>query len=253
MHDVLSSLEQAKKSGSKKFAVLIDPDQSKTQMLDRVIDLGNQAHVDYWLVGGSLIVEDVLGDVLARLKSRSDIPVVLFPGSTMQVHALADAILLLSLISGRNPDLLIGSHVQAAPLIHSAGLEVVPTGYMIIDGGVETAVSYMSNTRPIPRSKHEIAQCTAMAGEMLGLKTIYMDAGSGAHYAISAEMISRVASHVDVPLIVGGGIRDAQSAQQAITAGADMIVVGTAIEQSPEVLMDISAVVHAFARHSLVD
>lgn len=252
MQSIYSSLHEAKQSGNKKFAVLIDPDQDKISHLDRVIELGNAAHVDYWLVGGSLLVQDVMTEVLTALKTKSNIPIVLFPGSTMQVHPLADGILLLSLISGRNPDLLIGSHVQAAPTIRRAALEVVPTGYMIIDGGVETAVSYMSNTRPIPRHKVDIAQCTAMAGEMLGLRTIYMDAGSGALHPITSAMISKVAAQVDIPLIVGGGIRDAQEAERVIAAGADMIVVGNAVEQSPDLLMDISAVVHAYAGQSLV-
>lgn len=250
--DIYTQLTHHKAAGRKQFAVLIDPDQMNTQQLDRVISLGVDAHIDYWFVGGSLIIKDVMTEVITKLKTLSDIPVVLFPGSTLQVHGMADAILLLSLISGRNPELLIGNHVQAAPIIKQTDLEVVPTGYMIIDGGVDTTVSYMSNTRPIPRSKSDIALCTAMAGEMLGMKAIYLDAGSGAEYPVPVEMISRVGAAVRIPVIVGGGIKDASMAQDALRAGADLIVVGNAIEKDPQIVMDIATMVHTFSSPAIL-
>ncbi len=165
---------------------------------------------------------------------------VLFPGSNLQINEAADAILFLSLISGRNPDLLIGQHVIAAPLIKKYGLEVIPTGYLLINSGNDTTVSYMSNTQPIPYDKPDIAACTAIAGEMLGLEIIYMDAGSGAAQPISTDMISKVRKSIDTPLIIGGGINTAKKAETILKAGADMIVVGNGIEENPSLLVTIS-------------
>lgn len=253
MTDIYRHLIESKAAGRKAFAVLIDPDRTNTKQLDKIIELGVTAHIDYWLIGGSLIINDVMTEVLTKLKSNSDIPTVLFPGSTMQVHPLADAILLLSLISGRNPELLIGHHVQAAPVIKDAGLEVLSTGYMIIDGGVDTTVAYMSNTRPIPRGKTDIAYCTALAGQMLGMRMIYMDAGSGARHHVPLDMISRVSDAIDIPLVVGGGIRDAETAGQIVASGADLVVVGNAIEKDPQQIIDISAVVHSHSSTNVVN
>jgi putative glycerol-1-phosphate prenyltransferase len=216
--------------------------------LDRIIDLATDAHVDYFLLGGSLVINDAFDQIIDRIKVKCNIPCVLFPGSAYQAHHKADAILLLSLISGRNPDLLIGQHVHAAPMLKKSGMEIISTGYMIIDGGVETSVSYISNSKPIPANKSDIAVCTAMAGEMLGMKIIYMDAGSGAKRAIPEQMISKVATTVDIPIIVGGGIRNAEQASKSINAGADMVIVGNAIEKDTSIIMDISAAVHAFNR-----
>jgi putative glycerol-1-phosphate prenyltransferase len=161
----------------------------------------------------------------------------------MQVNGKADAILLLSLISGRNPELLIGKHVVAAPYIRASGLEVIPTGYMLVESGNSTTALYMSNTSPIPREKDDIAVCTAMAGEMLGMKIIYMDAGSGAEYAVPNKMIRRVKESIRIPLIVGGGISNPEIANERSKAGADLIVVGTAIEKEVELIKEISAAV----------
>jgi putative glycerol-1-phosphate prenyltransferase len=162
----------------------------------------------------------------------------------MQLEPSADAILFLSLISGRNPELLIGQHVLAAPIIRNTKLEVVPTGYMLINSGKITSAAYISNTTPLPEDKYSLAACTAMAGEMLGLQTIYMDAGSGAEREISQKMIASVRKAVSVPLIVGGGINTAQKAHNALEAGADMIVIGNALEKNPELLIEISEKVY---------
>jgi putative glycerol-1-phosphate prenyltransferase len=153
--------------------------------------------------------------------------------------------LYLSLISGRNPELLIGQHVISAPFVKKSGLEIIPTGYMVIDGGAPTTVSYISNANPIPADKNDIAMCTAMAGEMLGMKLIYMDAGSGARKPITETMIERVAKNISIPLIVGGGITDPEKAYRNCKAGADVIVVGNAIEKDPSIMAEISAAVHS--------
>jgi phosphoglycerol geranylgeranyltransferase len=196
--------------------------------------------VDFFLVGGSLLTNLYLNKVVALIKDHCNIPVILFPGSNMHINAAADALLFLSLISGRNSDLLIGQHVVAAPILKKSRLEILPTGYILIDGGNVSTVSYMSNTTPIPADKYSVATCTALAGEMLGLKLIYLDAGSGALTPISPKMISSVKKAIEVPLIVGGGIDSVEKADKALEAGADLIVIGNAIEKNPDLLIDIS-------------
>ena len=195
-------------------------------------------------VGGSLVVTDHLDELVQHIKRESNIPVILFPGSPSQVSPYADALLYLSLISGRNPELLIGQHVVSAPIVKKSGLEIISTGYMVIDGGAPTTVSYISNASPIPSDKNEIAVCTAMAGEMLGLKVIYMDAGSGAKNAIPTSMIQQVAKHVKAPIIVGGGITTPEKAIENCKAGADIIVVGNAIEKDPLLIQMIADAIH---------
>lgn len=241
---VYQSLLENKKAGNKSFAVLIDPDKAQMSVLNETIALAIDARVDYFLVGGSLVISNHLDECILQIKKACNIPVLLFPGSPSQISKHADGLLYLSLISGRNADLLIGQHVISAPFVKNSGLEIIPTGYMVVDGGAATTVSYISNATPLPADKADIAMCTAMAGEMLGMKLIYMDAGSGAKKAISEEMISTVASHIEVPLIVGGGIRDAEKAYRNCKAGADVIVIGNAIEKDPSLIAEISAAVH---------
>jgi phosphoglycerol geranylgeranyltransferase len=242
---VYPSLLEKKKSGKKSFAILIDPDKIDDASLDSIVEAAVSARTDYFLVGGSLVVSDHLDDCILRIKTQCDIPVILFPGSPSQISRHADALLYLSLISGRNPELLIGQHVISAPFVKKSGLEIMSTGYMVIDGGAPTTVSYISNASPIPADKADIALCTAMAGEMLGKKIIYMDAGSGAKKAISEEMIQAVSTHIDIPLIVGGGIRDAEKAYRNCKAGADVIVVGNAIEKDASLIKEMAAAVHS--------
>ncbi|MFZ9701284.1 MAG: geranylgeranylglyceryl/heptaprenylglyceryl phosphate synthase [Flavobacteriales bacterium] len=238
-----------KKSQEKKsFAVLIDPDKIEKGSLNKLIALGHASNVDYWLVGGSLVVSNRLDEIVLQLKTHSQIPVVLFPGSPSQISRHADALLYLSLISGRNAELLIGQHVLSAPFIKQSGLEVLSTGYMVIDGGAPTTVSYISNATPIPSNKNEIAFCTALAGEMLGMKLIYMDAGSGAQRPIETAMIKAVADQINVPLIIGGGITTPEKAVANCKAGADLIVVGNAIEKDPSLIQEISDAIHALNR-----
>lgn len=245
MHTIYHSLTERKRQGKKSFAILVDPDKVNDSSMEHLIELAADAKVDYFLVGGSLVISSYIDECVQLIKKSCSIPVVLFPGSPSQVSRYADALLYLSLISGRNPELLIGQHVVSAPVVKQSGLEIMPTGYMVIDGGAPTTVSYISNAAPLPSDKNEIAMCTAMAGEMLGMKLIYMDAGSGARRAISEGMIQKVSSVIDIPLIIGGGIRDAEKAYLNCKAGADVIVVGNAIEKDTSLIKEIAAAIHS--------
>jgi putative glycerol-1-phosphate prenyltransferase len=238
---LLETLQQRHRQGKKSLAVLIDPDKAEDEArLMTLIRLASESCVDFFFVGGSLVTTTNLAAVVRTVKENVNIPVILFPGSTLQIDPAADAILFLSLISGRNPDLLIGQHVQAAPILKNSGMEVLPTGYILINSGKTTSVAYISNTTPIPEDKYSLAACTALAGEMLGLKMIYLDAGSGAEREISQKMIAAVRKSVAGPLIVGGGINTSQKALAALEAGADIIVIGNALEKDPVLLTEIS-------------
>jgi putative glycerol-1-phosphate prenyltransferase len=242
---IYENLLAKKRKGQRSFAVLIDPDKVNAKKIDELTSLAVTAEVEYLFVGGSLVISDHLDEVVQQIRSNCSIPVILFPGTPSQVSRYADGLLYLSLISGRNPELLIGAHVISAPAIRKSGLEIISTGYMVIDGGAPTTVSYISNASPIPADKNEIALCTAMAGEMLGMKLIYMDAGSGARHPIRDEMIACVASQIEIPLVVGGGIRDPEKAYRNCKAGADLIVVGNAIEKEPSLIREMAAAVHS--------
>lgn len=243
--EVLQSIEAKSLNGNKMLSVLIDPDKVDQKSLRQLTDNMNRSRVDMIFIGGSLLVNDQFGMVCKFLKKECEIPLIIFPGNTMQIDEAADALLFLSLISGRNPELLIGNHVMAAPLLYEKSIEVIPTGYMLIDGGRSTAVQYMSNTLPIPADKYDIAMCTALAGQMLGLRMLFMDAGSGALNPVPKEMIQHVKSAIKVPLIVGGGIRTSNQAFIRCEAGADVIVVGNAIEKEPSLIKDLADAVHA--------
>jgi phosphoglycerol geranylgeranyltransferase len=238
-------LAEKKKLGRKSFTVLIDPDKVDNAKIEQLVTLATNAKVDYFFVGGSLVISNHLDECIQQIKASCDIPVILFPGSPSQVSRYADALLYLSLISGRNPELLIGQHVVSAPFVKKSALEIMPTGYMVIDGGAPTTVSYISNASPIPSDKNEIAMCTAMAGEMLGMKLIYMDAGSGAKRPIPEEMIHKVSTHIEAPLIIGGGIVEPEKAYINCRAGADVIVVGNAIEKDTSLIKEMAAAVHS--------
>lgn len=238
---------ERKKAHRKSFAVLIDPDKVDAAKTEELVQLGTDAKVDYFFVGGSLVISSYIDECVQQIKASCDIPVILFPGSPSQVCKYADALLYLSLISGRNPELLIGQHVISAPFVKQSGLEIMPTGYMVIDGGAPTTVSYISNASPIPADKNEIAMCTAMAGEMLGMKLIYMDAGSGARRPITEQMIESVARCIEAPLIIGGGITDPEKAYRNCKAGADVIVVGNAIEKDASLIKEIADAIHSTA------
>jgi phosphoglycerol geranylgeranyltransferase len=245
---LLTTLYNRKEAGQRSFAVLLDPDKVEQDAFKDLLIRSVENRVDFFFVGGSLITNFSLREVIETVREYTNIPTILFPGNSLHIEPSADAILLLSLISGRNPEFLIGQHVIAAPLLKQSGLEILPTGYMLIDSGTQTTVSYISNTTPIPADKPSVAACTAIAGEMLGLKLIYMDAGSGAKRPVSPEMIAAVRKSVDTPIVVGGGINSVAKAQAALQAGADVIVVGNGIEQDPELLPEIAATVQATNR-----
>lgn len=242
---IYDSLVDRKRLGKKSFAVLIDPDKAHNNNLQQLINIAVSAKVDYFLVGGSLVISNYLDECIQLIKSSCNIPVILFPGSAAQISKYADALLYLSLISGRNPELLIGQHVVSAPFVKKSGLEIMSTGYMVIDGGAPTTVSYISNATPLPANKNEIAMCTAMAGEMLGMRLIYMDAGSGAKTPITESMIHQVAKNISVPLIIGGGIAEPEKAYLNCKAGADVIVVGNAIEKDSNLIEEMASAVHS--------
>ena len=228
----------------KRLAVLIDPDKPSDAQMLSIIEKANAADVDFFFVGGSLLVTDSLDHCIKLIKANSNIPVLIFPGNSLQISKYCDGFLLLSLISGRNPEMLIGRHVIAAPYLKLYGNEIIPTGYMLIDSGKATSVSYMSDTTPIPHDKDDIAMCTAIAGEMLGLKLIYLEAGSGALMPVSTSMITKVSQMIKVPLIVGGGIKTPEMAADAVKAGADIIVIGTAFEKEPAMLKRFAEAIH---------
>ena len=240
MMDIHTHILQSKKEGKKLFAILIDPDKQNKDSLSAIINKANNNNVDFFFVGGSLLTNNNLNSCISTLKENSNIPVILFPGNAMQVHNNADGILFLSLISGRNPEMLIGKQVITAPILKKSNLEVLSTGYMLIESGKSTTASYMSTTTPIPHDKNDVAVCTAMAGEMLGLKLIFMDGGSGAINTISEEMIKSVSAEIDCPLIIGGGINTSKKALEKLKAGADIIVVGNAIENNTDLITEIS-------------
>ena len=242
MNRVLDKIFQLKENGQKALSVLIDPDSLSKEILVEQIQLAKRNRVDFLFVGGSMITDDCLDETLEYIKSNCTIPTILFPGSLYQINKKADAILFLSLISGRNPELLIGKHVLAAPILKKSGIEVLPTGYMLIDGGQPTTVSYVSNSLPIPNNKPKIAAATALAGEMLGLKLNFLDAGSGAEKRVPSSMIEETAKLSSNPLIVGGGITHPSEAKAAWDAGATIVVVGNAIESNPNLIQEISKV-----------
>jgi phosphoglycerol geranylgeranyltransferase len=227
-----SFYEELRDRSRKRFALLVDPDKYDDQSLEKLITGINLDPPDLLLVGGSILFTPIDLTITA-LKLATQIPVFIFPGNVMQLSERADGILFLSLISGRNPEFLIGNHVLAAPHLDRSGIEVIPTGYLLIENGRSTSVEYMSNTRPIPAEKPEMAVATAMAGEMLGMKAIYLEAGSGAEHTVGVEMISAIRKKISLPMIVGGGITTTERAEKVYRAGADMIVVGTAVERDP--------------------
>lgn len=229
----------------KKIVVLIDPDKTNDLAINRTILLAEKAKVDFFLIGGSLVSENP-DYFIQKLKKNSNIPVVLFPGSLLQYSPTADAILFLSLISGRNPELLIGNHVTVAPFLKKSNMEVLPTGYMLIGTGKSTSVEYVSNTFPIPADKADVAAATAIAGELLGLKLIYMEAGSGAKNPVPTDMIKHVKQNINIPLIIGGGLKKESQVENACKSGADIIVVGNALEKENNKILNMAEIVHGF-------
>lgn len=221
----------------KSVIVLIDPDKVNQNDLDLLLSYDEVPFC--WFVGGSLLFEDSFESTISYLKKHSKNPVFIFPGNNLQISKNADGLLFLSLLSGRNPEYLIGQQVIAAPKVKQSGIASIPTGYILIDGGRETAVSYISNTKPIPRDKPEIAVATAMAGELMGKKLLYVEAGSGAQQSVPLQTVQMIKSQVDLPLIVGGGVRHLNEIQNLFDAGADHVVIGNHLEESPDFLYEI--------------
>lgn len=244
MKKIKNSLYKKFSDGKKRFAVLIDPDKSTDNLIKKIAIAAEKSAVDFIFYGGSLLTSNDYDRYISILKDQCDVPVILFPGNNLQISRKADGILLLSLISGRNPELLIGKHVIAAPYLRASDLEIIPTGYILVDSGKQTTVSYMSNTTPVPSDKASIAVCTALAGEMLGLKLIYLDAGSGAINPVPAKMIREVRENISIPLVVGGGIKNAARAVSISRSGADLVVVGNAIENDFSLVAKISDAIH---------
>jgi putative glycerol-1-phosphate prenyltransferase len=240
INQLYSEISAKMASNKKMLAVLIDPDKQNYSELLKTIHLCNDREVDFIFVGGSLLTNGDIEKTARFIKENTSIPLIIFPGSTNQITHYADGILMLSLISGRNAEFLIGNHVVAAPYIKKANLEALSTGYILVDGGAATTVSYISNTLPIPHNKPEIATVTALAGEYLGMKMIYLDAGSGAKQHVAQEMIQQVKATISIPLIVGGGITNAATAQQIYASGADMIVIGNGTESNRNLITEIS-------------
>jgi phosphoglycerol geranylgeranyltransferase len=234
MTNIYNKIIQSKKERQKLLAILLDPDKIVLEDLDRLISKINQSPATHVFIGGSLVENNIIDEVVIRLKQKCSLSVVLFPGNPSQISNHADAILFLSLISGRNPDYLIAHQVQAAPVLKQSPLEIISTGYVLIASGSETAVERVSQTKPLDRNNLDLVLATAQAGEMLGNKLIYLEAGSGAKLAVPLEMIRLVSQNIEIPLIVGGGIVDLQGIQNAYDAGADLVVVGTAFENNAD-------------------
>lgn len=243
---LLSLISEKTSNHQKQYAVLLDPDDVTMNQLDKVILLAEKAGVDYFFIGGSLITKNNFEEVASHLKSNSSIPLAIFPGSVFQITSHADAILFLSLISGRNPEYLIGQQVQAAPHLANSNLEVIPTAYMLIESGGLTTALYMSSSMPIPSDKPEIAMATAMAGEMMGQKLIYLDGGSGAKYPVPRKIISTVKENVSCPVVVGGGLKTGKDIRNACLAGADIVVTGNIIEKDPTLISSFADTIHNF-------
>lgn len=221
----------------REIGILIDPD--KVDHLDTILNYLTQTSINYILVGGSIITNGNLDETILKIKSKFKGSILLFPGDHTQISEHADGLLFLSLISGRNPDLLIGKHVLAAPKLKQSKLTIYPCGYILVNSGNPTSVEYMSHTQPIPSGKPEIAAITAYAGELLGMKYMYMESGSGAKEVISTKMISMVSNYISIPLIIGGGISNVEQIKSAHHAGANLVIVGTEVEKNPEFILKL--------------
>lgn len=226
------------------YVVLLDPDRKNDSSIESRVDLANKSDVDALFVGGSLMMDGKCNDRVRRIKEASDVPVIFFPGGVGQLNTYYDAMLFMSVISGRNPHYLIGEQAIAAPMVKDLGIETIPTGYMLMDGGAGSTVEFMSGTRPIPMNRPDIAVAHALAGQYLGMKLVYLEAGSGAKEPVDNEVVHAVSDSLDIPVIVGGGIRDANSAAEKVKSGASIIVTGTVIEENASMMADIANAVH---------
>ena len=223
--------------GKKSIALLLDPDNAKGDSLQNILKIAEESNTDYILAGGSLTFNNI-DNLIDNIRELCSLPVILFPGNLLQLTHKADAILLLSLISGRNPELLIGNHVIAAPFLKDVKEKLVSVGYILVSCCNKTSVEYISQTEAIPSDKPEIAVATALAGEMLGLRMIYLEAGSGASNPVPLNIIKAVRKNITIPLAVGGGIKNKKEVKEIFNAGADLIILGNGCEKNPELLTD---------------
>ena len=239
MKDIYKDILDKIECNQKLLAVLIDPDKSEVENMAAFISTVNTASIDYIFVGGSTVEHEATEKIVLEIKEYTTKPVVIFPGDITQITNKADALLFLSLISGNNPDYLIGKHMKAVPTLLESNLEVIPTGYILIENGKETSVQKVTQTNPIPRNNVQEIVCTAKAGEFLGMKLIYLEAGSGATHPVPSTVIKAVKSTLNIPLIVGGGIRTIEQLHTAYNSGADLIVIGTAFEEDESFLDEL--------------
>lgn len=230
MTNIYNNILQSKAKNEKLLAILLDPDKIDLNKSAILIKKINQSPASHIFIGGSIVNNNILDELIIKIKQTCNLPIVLFPGNPSQISNQADGILFLSLISGRNPDFLIEHQVDAAPILKKTNLEIISTGYILIESGAETAVERVSKTKPLDRNNSEIVLATAQAGEMLGNKLIYLEAGSGAIQAVPEEIIKKISKNIGIPLLVGGGIIDLQGIQKAYDSGADLVVIGTAFE-----------------------
>jgi phosphoglycerol geranylgeranyltransferase len=240
-------MKRNKFPGKKSVALLLDPDKASGDNLRYLLKLAGKSDTDYILVGGSLTFNDI-EKLIDSVREICSIPIVLFPGNLLQLNQKADTIFLLSLISGRNPELLIGNHVIAAPFLKDVREKIVSVGYILISCGTKTSVEYISQTEAIPSDKSDIAVATALAGEMLGLDMIYLEAGSGAINPISIGLVRAVRENISIPLAVGGGIRNKKEIRDLFEAGADLIVLGNGCENKPGLLVQACRVRDSFRK-----
>jgi len=243
--NIYTQIQLLKTKQNKALAILIDPDTDKDNIIE-VVKKAENNKIDFIFCGGSLVTKGQSEVCVDLIKNYCKIPVVIFPGNEMHVTEKADALLFLSLVSGRNPEYLIGKQVVSAPLIKKMQLETIATGYLLIDGGTVTTAHYVSQTMPIPNNKPAIAAATAIASEMLGQKLIYLDAGSGAKNVVSKGIIAMVSKSVELPIIVGGGINNAEKAYIAFENGADIVVVGNALEKTPDLMDELASIRNGF-------
>lgn len=235
----------------KQISILIDPGKLSMDALNPIIELGIQHHIDYFFIGGSLMSHALLDETINLIKSKCQIPCILYPGSTYQISKKADACLFMSLVSGRNPEYLIGQQVVSAPLLKQANIKTISTAYMLISDSISTSVAYMSQSFPIPTSKTDIALATALAADMLGFSCIFIDAGSGAKNEVPIQAIHKIATHIDKPILVGGGIDSGQKLTNAFSHGADIVVIGNAIEDNPSLIKELASARNKFTnKHS---